>query len=320
MKAKGFVAATAVVALTTSSAFAAECASTTAARVSKRVHVATTVAERPAQAADIVDTAVSAGSFKTLVAAAKAADLVETLKGKGPFTVFAPTDEAFAKLPEGTVASLLKPENKAKLQAVLKYHVVPAKVMAEQAVKLSHAGTVLGQQLDLEVKEGALYVDGAKVVKADIAASNGVIHVVDKVMLPTEKSIVEIAAGNDSFSTLVAAVKAAGLVETLSGKGPFTVFAPTDEAFAQLPEGTVQSLLKPENRDKLVAILTYHVVPGRVFASDVVKVSSAETANGDTIAVRATDSGVQINEANVVATDIDAANGVIHVIDRVLLP
>ena len=137
-----------------------------------------------ASAADIVDTAVAAGSFKTLVAAVKAADLVDTLKGAGPFTVFAPTDEAFAKLPAGTLEELLKPENKAKLASILTYHVVSGKVMAKQAMKLNMATTVNGQSLTLKHAMGALMVDGAKVVKADIACSNGVIHVIDTVVLP----------------------------------------------------------------------------------------------------------------------------------------
>lgn len=133
---------------------------------------------------DIVDTAVAAGSFKTLAAALGAAGLVDTLKGAGPFTVFAPTDEAFAKLPAGTVETLLKPENKAKLTAILTYHVVPGKVMAKQAMKLKTAKTVNGKELTLKVVGGALMVDGAKVAKADIATSNGVIHVIDTVVLP----------------------------------------------------------------------------------------------------------------------------------------
>lgn len=275
---------------------------------------------RPEAKADIVDTAVAAGSFKTLVAAVKAAGLVETLKGDGPFTVFAPTDEAFAKLPEGTVESLLKPENKDKLVSILTYHVVPGKVTAAQVVKLKGAKTVQGQQIDIAAGDDGVKVDNAGVVKTDIHTSNGVIHVVDSVLLPADKDIVDTAAGNDSFQTLVAAVKAAGLVETLKGEGPFTVFAPTDEAFAKLPEGTVANLLKPENKDKLVSILTYHVVPGRVLSSDVVKVSSAKTVNGKSAQVKVTGSGVQIDGANVIATDIDTANGVIHVIDSVILP
>lgn len=274
----------------------------------------------PAAKADIVDTAVSAGSFKTLVAAVKAAGLVETLKGKGPFTVFAPTDQAFAKLPAGTVETLLKPENKAKLQSILTYHVVSGKVMAADVVGLSSATTVQGQQIDIAVKDGKVTVDGANVVKTDIETSNGVIHVIDSVILPTDKDIVDTAVGAGSFGTLVAAVKAAGLVETLKGEGPFTVFAPTDEAFAKLPEGTVADLLKPENKDKLVSILTYHVVPGKVMASDVVKVSSAKTVNGKEVSVKVSDAGVMVDGARVVATDIESSNGVIHVIDSVILP
>ena len=136
------------------------------------------------QQKDIVDTAVAAGSFKTLAAALTAADLVGTLKGKGPFTVFAPTDEAFAKLPAGTLDSLLKPENKAKLQGILTYHVVPNKVMASDVLKLNSAKTVNGQSLAIKVKDGGVMVDNAKVTKTDIGCTNGVIHVIDTVVLP----------------------------------------------------------------------------------------------------------------------------------------
>jgi len=139
-----------------------------------------------AQAAtkDIVDTAVAAGSFKTLAAALQAADLVDTLKGKGPFTVFAPTDQAFAKLPAGTLDDLLKPENKAKLAAILTYHVVPGTVMATQAAKLPSAKTVNGASLTIHAMGGKVMVDNATITKTDIACSNGVIHVVDTVLLP----------------------------------------------------------------------------------------------------------------------------------------
>ena len=138
---------------------------------------------------DIVDTAVAAGSFKTLVAAVKAAGLVDTLKGKGPFTVLAPTDEAFAKLPKGTVESLLKPENKDKLVAILTYHVIGSKAMAKDVVKLDGktVKSVQGSPISISVKDGSVYVEKAKVVKADIVTSNGVIHVIDTVILPPAK-------------------------------------------------------------------------------------------------------------------------------------
>ncbi|MDA0150205.1 fasciclin domain-containing protein [Vibrio sp. LaRot3] len=135
-----------------------------------------------------------------------------------------------------------------------------------------------------------------------------------------KKDIVDVAAENGSFNTLVAAVKAAGLVETLKGEGPFTVFAPTDEAFAKLPEGTVEMLLKPENKDKLVAVLSYHVVPGKVMAADVVSIDKASTVLGQDVMVELMDDKVMINDAAVIAADVEASNGVIHVIDTVLLP
>jgi uncharacterized surface protein with fasciclin (FAS1) repeats len=139
-----------------------------------------------AETKDIVDTAVAAGSFKTLAKALAAADLVDTLKGAGPFTVFAPTDEAFAKLPAGTLESLLKPENKAKLQRILTYHVVPGKVMASDVVKLKSAKAVSGDTIGIATRNGGVTVDNARVVKTDVVASNGVIHVIDSVILPEE--------------------------------------------------------------------------------------------------------------------------------------
>ena len=135
-----------------------------------------------------------------------------------------------------------------------------------------------------------------------------------------DKTVVENAANNESFSTLVAAVKAAGLAETLSGSGPFTVFAPTNSAFEKLPAGTVEKLLKPENKDQLVKVLTYHVVPGKVMAKDVVKLSKAKTVEGSEVAIAVNGGVVTVDNAKVIKTDVNSSNGVIHVIDTVILP
>jgi uncharacterized surface protein with fasciclin (FAS1) repeats len=135
-----------------------------------------------------------------------------------------------------------------------------------------------------------------------------------------KKDIVDVAAGNESFTTLVAAVQAAGLVDTLKSDGPFTVFAPTNEAFAKLPDGTVEMLLLPENKDKLVAILTYHVVSGKVMAADVMKIDMATTVQGQDVKVSTDNGKVMINDAMVISADIKASNGVIHVIDTVIIP
>jgi transforming growth factor-beta-induced protein len=269
---------------------------------------------------DIVDTAVGAGSFNTLVAAVKAAGLVDTLKGEGPYTVFAPTDEAFATLPAGTVENLLKPENKDQLVAVLTYHVVPGKVTAADVVKLKGAVTAQGQRADIVVADGKVTVDGANVVKTDIVCDNGVIHVIDKVILPAGDNIAQVAEQNGSFGTLLAAAEAAGLVPALTGKDPLTVFAPTDDAFAKLPAGTVENLLKPENKAKLADILKYHVVAGRVYSEGALKAGKAKTLQGQLVKIAVVNGAAKVNEANLTATDIDASNGVIHVIDAVILP
>jgi transforming growth factor-beta-induced protein len=269
---------------------------------------------------DIVDTAVSAGSFKTLVAAVQAADLVDALKGEGPYTVFAPTDEAFAKLPAGTVETLLKPENKEKLVGILTYHVVKGQVPASKVVSLSGATTLNGQRVDIKTEGGKVTVDQANVVKTDIQCSNGIIHVIDSVILPASDNLVVTAKKAGSFGTLLAAAQAAGLADALASGGPFTVLAPTDDAFSKLPEGTVETLLKPENKEKLANILKYHVIAGRVYSDAAVDGKEAKTLLGQNIRVSFGDAGAKINDAKLLTTDIDASNGVIHVIDSVLLP
>jgi uncharacterized surface protein with fasciclin (FAS1) repeats len=275
-----------------------------------------------ADALDIVDTAAQAGQFTTLLTAARAAGLVETLKGPAPLTVFAPTDAAFEALPDGALEKLLA--DKAALADVLKYHVVPGKVMAADLSGKSWAATVAGPELRVMATASGVTIDDARVVKADIAAKNGVIHVIDRVMLP-RADIVATAIAAGQFKTLVTAVKAAKLVETLQGKGPFTVFAPSDAAFAKLPEGTIPALLKDEA--KLASILKLHVVPGRVLSTDLPVAKpdmlSAEpkTVQGRNLSItRKADGSVTVNGAKVVKADVLADNGVIHVIDTVILP
>ena len=272
------------------------------------------------KADNLVETAVKAGNFKTLVAAVKAAGLVDTLSGNSQLTVFAPTDEAFAKLPKGTVETLLKPENKSQLISILTFHVVPGRVMAKDAFKVDFAGTANGQRLDIAKKDGKLTINGSSLVATDIKCDNGVIHVIDAVMLPESDRIPTVATKAKSFNTLLAAVKAAGLVSVLDSDGPFTVFAPTDAAFAKLPKGTVETLLKPENKEQLIAILKYHVIAGRVFSDQAVDAQSAPTLLKKKVSISVTADGAKVNDAKLVATDIEAANGVIHVIDSVLLP
>lgn len=489
--------------------------------------------------ADIVDLAAADGRFTTLVAAVEAAGLVDTLKGEGPFTVFAPTDDAFAALPEGTVESLLN--DIPALTDVLLYHVVAGEVKAETVVGLSSATTVQGSDVSIEVRDGVVFLNGStQVIITDLQASNGVIHVIDSVLLPpapqaelemttirvahfspdtpavdvfvngeaaieslefpaitgwiqlpagsynlavapagagieaaaigpadfdlpagafitvaavgsleagtlapqvlvedysdipagnarvtvfhaiedapavevraggspiitqlafpgsqngndgaftlevpagsydlqvvpagaaepivldlagtqlnadthyfvaavgtlaapqvalaatdmatardlmgieaeADSTIVDLAAADGRFTTLVAALQAAGLAETLAGEGPFTVFAPTDDAFAALPEGTVESLLN--NIPALTDVLLYHAVSGEVLAADVVALEAATTVQGSDIRITANDDGVILNDTiRVILTDIQASNGVIHVIDGVLLP
>ena len=267
------------------------------------------------------------GGFNTLVAALDAADLVETLSSDGTFTVFAPTDDAFAALPEGMLEELLAdPET---LKQILLYHVVGDVVMAETVVNLDEAETLEGSMVAIDVVDGNVFLNDSQVTSTDIEASNGVVHVIDKVLVPSMqeaasketleeiKTIAEIAVAG-GFNTLVAALSAADLVETLSGDGAFTVFAPTDDAFAALPEGMLEGLLA--DTESLTQILLYHVVGDVVMADTVVTLDEAETLEGSKVEIEVVDGKVFVNDSQVTSTDIEASNGVIHVIDKVLVP
>ncbi len=194
------------------------------------------------------------------------------------------------------------------------------KVAANQVVKLNGAKTLNGQRVGIDVDDGKVSVDKANVVTTDIECSNGIIHVIDSVILPSGDNIVATAEKAGTFKTLIAAAKAAGLAGALTGETDLTVFAPTDEAFSKLPEGTVADLLKPENKSKLAGILKYHVVAGRVYSEDALKAKAAKTLQGSSVAIAVKDGKATVGGANLVATDINASNGVIHVVDSVLLP
>lgn len=270
----------------------------------------------PRAQVDIVDTAVANGSFTTLAKLLGSAGLVDTLKGTGPFTVFAPTDAAFAKLDKATLDSLAM--DPARLKAVLTYHVVSGKVLAAD-VKSGPVQTIEGTPLTVSVGGTSVMVDSAKIIKTDVLASNGVIHVLDTVLMPAfaQKDIVDTAVSAGGFTTLAKLLTAARLVDTLKGAGPFTVFAPTDEAFAKIDKATLDALAT--DPAKLKAVLTYHVVAGRVLAADV-KAGQIPTVAGQSITIAIQGGTVMVDNAKVIKTDVLASNGVIHVIDAVLLP
>ncbi len=367
----------------------------------------------------------SSKSFNVLTGLLRLTNLDEVLKG-GSYTVFAPTDTAFASLPPETFRALLKPENRQTLIEILKYHVV-AGDMTSSSLKSGAFKTVEGANVDVNVGSSGVSVGGATVTQPDIKASNGVIHVIDKVIVPSaiattvtsmlgpnaltprsfseltssrsssttmssrstpmdtdsgsmtmspsstsmstgsgsmrmssgsssmstgsgstrmrmnsgstsmssgsgsssttmnsssttaNSNLVAVAASNNSFKILTAALKATGLDQKLASGGSYTIFAPTDEAFDALPEGVVEELLKPENRDTLIKLLTYHVVQGEK-SSSTLQSGATETLEGASVQVNVSSSGVMVNDAKVVQPDIQASNGVIHVIDKVILP
>jgi uncharacterized surface protein with fasciclin (FAS1) repeats len=266
----------------------------------------------------IVATAQEAGSFTTLLAALDAAGLTSALEGDGPFTVFAPTDAAFAAIDSEVLSDLISDTD--LLTAVLTYHVVPGRYTATDVAGLSSAPTLNGKPVALSFDGTTVRVDGASVIAADVEASNGIIHVIDQVILPEPiADLVQVARGAGSFSTLLAAVEAAGLTGVLKGDGPFTVFAPTDAAFAAIDPDALNALLA--DPEALAAVLTYHVVPGRFTAAQVLASSSLPTANGANAAISLdSDGNPRIDDAIILATDIGARNGIVHVIDRVIFP
>lgn len=272
----------------------------------------------PENTADIIDIANSTTQVATLAAAVDAAGLEEALRGPGPFTVFAPVNAAFTALGEGVVANLLDPVNADLLETILTYHVVPG--AAVEAGRLSDGEalrTLQGDDLVVGLAGGALTVNGASVVTADIQATNGIIHLIDGVLLP-ELDIVETAVVTPTTQTLATAIGAADLTSVLGGLGPFTVFAPVDEAFEALGTERLDVLLDPANWPLLQKVLTYHVVYGDVRAADLADGLRLETVEGSEITFDLTGATPTVNGANIVATDIGAENGVIHLIDGVL--
>ena len=267
----------------------------------------------------ILNTAAKNGNFNTLVKALEITGLNNDLSGAGPFTVFAPTDEAFAKLGQEKLEKIMLPANREMLKSVLTYHVVPGNVMAADVSKMAFGTTLNGQRFTVNAKNGVM-IDNSKVVTPDIKCNNGVIHVIDTVMMPETKNVLEVAQGAGKFKTLWTAIQAAGLTSTLESDGPFTILAPTDEAFAKLPAGTLENLLKPENKAQLVSILTYHVIPTRVFADQAMKTSTFKTVMGKDVKFTTTNNTPMVNNAKIVGTDVEASNGVIHVIDTVIMP
>ena len=288
------------------------------------VHVIDAVLLPPApQTNTVVDIIVNSEDHTLLEAAVGAAGLVDALSAEGPFTVFAPTDEAFTALAEAfevTVEELLAYP---LLGAVLQYHVVGAEAYSADLSDGQMIETLLGEDVTVSITADGVFINQAQVIVADIAADNGVVHVIDAVLVPEfpeETTVVDIIVESEDHTLLEAAVVAAGLVDALSAEGPFTVFAPTDEAVVALTEAleiTADDLLALPN---LGDILLYHAVGAEAYAADLSDGQLIETLQGGNLTVSITTDGVFINDAQVTVADLEADNGVVHVIDAVLLP
>jgi len=276
-----------------------------------------------AKTQNIVQLAQATPDLSTLVTALTAGGLTETLSGKGPFTVFAPTNEAFAKIETKALNALL--QNKAELDKILEYHVLAADLRMRELMAVKIVKTLEGENVDVSDPGGVIKVNNAKVLTADVAASNGFVHIIDTVLmtpsgppLPLKKDIVHVAQGNADLSTLVAALTAGKLVATLEGKGPFTVFAPTNEAFAKIPKHTLTKLLG--NQKLLDQLLEYHVLSGDFSKRGLIAAKFIITLEKEEVIVRSMNNAIMVNNANVVVADVEATNGVVHVVDKVLVP
>ncbi len=267
---------------------------------------------------NIVETALSDPQFSTLVAALQKAELTNTLSGTGPFTVFAPNNDAFVKAGVTDLTKITKDD----LAKILLDHVLGANVPAANV--MSGAATTAGsRQIFLSKNASGVFINGKiQVIKADVTTANGTIHVINDVIMQPTQNIVQIAAANPNFKTLVSLVTQADLGATLSGPGPFTVFAPTDAAFTELFKTVNPATL---TKQQIANILLYHVVPGRVFSADLVNNASVQTAlsTGKVTVDLSSGAGIKATGgavSKVTTTDILATNGVIHVIDKVLIP
>ncbi|MDQ6985101.1 MAG: fasciclin domain-containing protein [Candidatus Dojkabacteria bacterium] len=274
---------------------------------------------------NIVETAVATDNLSTLVAAVTAAELVDTLSNpNASYTVFAPTNNAFALI-QPTVDTLLLTENMAQLQDVLGYHVVNSEVLSSDLRDGQIVESLNGETLRVRIIDGVVYINNAMVLTADIETSNGVVHIIDSVLVPGQfGTVVDTAIATPTLSTLVDAVVAAQLDSTLADpSASYTVFAPTNDAFAEISD-SVATLLLPENIESLQNVLTYHVIANEVFSDELTNVQVITTLNGETLTVDITDEGVFIvgnqNRAMVSLADVKTSNGVVHVIDTVLLP
>jgi uncharacterized surface protein with fasciclin (FAS1) repeats len=269
----------------------------------------------------VVDIIVNSTDHDTLEAAVIAAELADDLSGPGPFTVFAPTDAAFAALPSGTIETLLT-DPTGTLAQILLYHVVGGQALSTDLSDGQTITTLQGEDVTVTIGMNGVMINNATVVVADILADNGVVHVIDLVLLPPDPipyTIMDIVSGSVDHNTLEAAITAAGLVETLSGDGPFTLFAPTDAAFAALPAGTVEALLA--NPGELTNILLYHAASGTVLSTDLSDGQQIPTLTFfPPLVVTINANGVFVNNAQITSVDIVVGNGVVHIIDAVLLP
>jgi uncharacterized surface protein with fasciclin (FAS1) repeats len=256
----------------------------------------------------------------TLTAAVNAAGLTPTLQGEGPFTVFAPTDAAFAAIPQEVIDALLA-DPSGDLTSILLYHVVSGTALSTNLADGQEVVTINGASVTVSIVDGEVFINNAQVTVADLIADNGVVHVIDAVLLPpaATTTVMDIIEGSDVHETLAAVLGLTGLDEVLRGEGPFTVFAPTDAAFAAIPQEVIDALLADPSGD-LTSILLYHVVSGTALSTDLSDGQEVVTVNGAAVTVSIVDGEVFINNARVTVADVEADNGVVHVIDAVLLP
>lgn len=277
---------------------------------------------------DIIESSSKIDNLSTTVALIDSSDLTATLKSIGPYTVFFPSNSAFDKLPEGTLENLLNPENISELSTILTYHVIPGEHSSSNLADGEELLTVNGQVIKISKVNGNLKVNGAVVETKDIVAKNGVIFVIDTVLMPAPETVelqpqqidvIENIERTSNLATLISSLNSTQLSTDLESEGPFTILAPTDSAFAKLPAGTLDSLLEPENESYLIRLLQHHIIEEQYDRENLIDGLSLKALSGLDIVVSKSDNSLEVNGALVIS-EIKAQNGIIYILDKVITP
>jgi uncharacterized surface protein with fasciclin (FAS1) repeats len=267
----------------------------------------------------IVEALRSSKGLRSFAKLVDAAGMATVLEAEGPFTVLVPTEAAFANLGEGAFDRLVEQQDRDRLRTIVSNHILRGGLGAADLADRSGVRSLADRRLAVEHKFGVLTVGRAAIKAANIPATNGIIHTISGVLQPVESDLMTVAGKVGPYATLIELIESAGLRDSLAGKGPYSLFAPTNRAFERLPAGTLDRLRDPAHRKELIELLRRHIVPGRIYAEDALRAGRLTNLNGEVLSFRLMDGRETLAGAHVYETNVDAGNGVLHAIDRVLV-